>query len=116
MGYYAVPASMPVATPMREGAEKATKLSSWGLTLSIGGFALPLLALLFAALDGLFWFLGVLLAWLGPFSALLGLVLSAMAMSGRHARRGQAVAGLVVGIVAVVFWLFFLMIGFATRV
>jgi hypothetical protein len=113
IAYYAIPT--PIVTPGPAAAENPTKLSSWGLTCSIGGFALPLLGLVFAVLDGLFWFLGWLLAWLGPISALLGLVLSAVAMAGRHARRGQAVAGLVVGIVAVVFWLFFLLIGFATR-
>src|SRR3712207_150993 len=98
-GYYAAPGWM-LMPPI---SARRTMLGVWGLACSLGAFLLPVLSFLLIEFGS--WRLEPLpqiIMLLSPISAILGVVLSAVGMSKRYTRRGLAIAGLVVGIIAVV--------------
>jgi hypothetical protein len=98
-GYYFA-APRPVPTPLLP--QRPTPLTVWGLQSSIGAFVLPFVGI---GLEALYWRFEPLtrvFILLAPVAAVLGVVLSSIAMSHRYTRRGLAIAGLVIGIVGVV--------------
>src|SRR3954451_18360566 len=94
-GYYhnAPPMVAPMTAPPTRwiNQSRPTWLGRWGLMCSILALVLPIMAA---------WSQSALLFLIAIVFAIIGVVFSSVGMSRRYTRRGLAIAGLVVGIVA----------------
>ncbi|WP_138733087.1 DUF4190 domain-containing protein [Modestobacter excelsi] len=97
-GYYYVPVPMPTAARV---PPRSTSLGIWGLACGIAAFLLPIFGIILIETTWRYEDFGRVLAFLAPLAAIVGIVLSSVAMSRRYTRRGFAIAGLVVGILGV---------------